>query len=148
MMVLRRIAVVLMLLGSVACRQMTVAGNAMSPTLTDGERVKAVLATGSLTRGDIVALKYPQDESKMFVQRIIGLPGQRIEMQAGVMFVDGKPIDERYVLEANRSFGDWGPRTIPDDEYFVMGNNRRNSSDSRHWGTVRRSLIVAKIDRP
>jgi signal peptidase I len=97
-------------------------------------------------RGDIVGFKYPKDESKSFVQRIIALPGERIESRAGVIVIDGQPLVESYVAEANRTTDSWGPRTLPSDQYFVMGDNRRNSSDSRTWGFVRRDAIWAKVE--
>jgi signal peptidase I len=142
---LRRVGLGLLLLGTAACGSRDVEGNAMSPTLKNGERVTVVVAIGSLERGDIVVLKYPRDESKWFIERIIGLPGERLESKDGALIVNGRQLDEPYILEANRSSDGWGPKTIPDGEYFVMGDNRGNSSDSRHWGNVRRDLIVGKV---
>jgi len=82
---------------------------------------------------------------RSFVLRIIGLAGERIGMTDGQVEIDGRRLDEKYVAEANRLSDTWGPIVIPQDEYFVMGDNRRNSSDSRSWGTVRHHLIWAKI---
>jgi signal peptidase I len=120
-------------------------GNAMAPTLKDGERLFALRSFPQLERGDIVGFKYPRDESKSFVQRIVGLPGERIEMTNGTVVINGRRLEETYVIAANRSSETWGPRTVADGEYFVMGDNRKNSSDSRQWGTVRRAAIWAKI---
>jgi signal peptidase I len=132
---------------TVGCGQATVAGRAMEPALHDGERVTVTPIT-SLDRGDIVTFRYPPDESKHFMKRIIGLPGERVEVRDGLVTIDGRHLDEDYVLEANRSHDSWGPRTIPEREYFMLGDNRRNSSDSRHWGTVRRDLITGKVVLP
>jgi signal peptidase I len=92
-----------------------------------------------------VGFKYPKDESKSFVQRIIGQPGDRIEMKEGRVTVNGHSLEEPYVAEANRSQDSWGPVTIGAGQYFLMGDNRRNSSDSRSWGLVRRDAIWAKL---
>jgi signal peptidase I len=93
----------------------------------------------------VVGLRYPEDESKSFVERIIGLPGERIAMREGYVFINDKPLDEPYVLETNRSKDSWGPMTVETGNYFVMGDNRKNSSDSRSWGLVRRDAIWAKV---
>ena len=142
----------LVLVCSAACtRRIDVVGEAMAPTLKNGGSAITAPALGRLERGDIVGFKYPRDASKSFVLRIIGLPGERIGMTDGQVAVDGRRLDEKYVVEANRlSDGrgpsdTWGPITIPAGEYFVMGDNRRNSFDSRSWGTVRRDLIWAKV---
>ena len=117
----------------------------MEPTLKDGERGFATRVFDRLERGDIVAFKYPRNQSRSFVERIVGLPGERIEMTSGTGVLNGRPLDENYVLDVNRSRETWGPITIADGEYFIMGDNRTHSSDSRTWGTVRRDLIWAQI---
>ena len=119
----------------------------MAPTLKHGERAVATRGIDRLERGEIVAFRYPRDESKSFVKRIVGLPGEQIEMRDGWVFINGRQIDEPYVIAANRSPETWAQPTIPAGEYFVMGDNRRNSADSRHWGTVRRDLVWAKVAR-
>lgn len=135
----------LLLLWSAACESYRVAGGAMEPTLKDGERVTVTREIQSIERGDIVHLKYPLDESKTFIKRVVGLPGEQIAEKDGRLVVNGRLLDEPYVLAENRSGRDWGPQRVPDGAYFVMGDNRNNSSDSRHWGTVRRDLIVGKV---
>jgi len=125
--------------------RVNVSGVAMAPTLNDGDRVLATRDVTILELGDIVGFRSPQDESKSFVERIVGLPGDRIEMRQGVVMLNGTLLDEPYVAPENRSTESWGPVTVPADEYFVMGDNRRNSSDSRVWGTVRREAIWAKV---
>ena len=145
---LRSIAV-LTAIGLAGCQAAIVEnmGHAMEPAIRDGERVVIARNIDRLERGQIVVFRYPQDESKNFVKRIVGLPGEAIAIRAGRVFIDGREIDEPYVGAANRSADTLGPLTIPPEEYFVLGDNRRNSSDSRHWGTVRRELVWAQVPR-
>jgi signal peptidase I len=121
-------------------------GDAMAPTLKDGERAFATRTFDTLARGDIVAFRYPKDESRSFVKRIVGLPGERIESTSGAIAIDGQPLAEPYVADVNRSADSWGPITVPEGQFFVLGDNRRNSSDSRTWGLVRRDAIWAKVE--
>lgn len=132
-------------LSSAACGYVRVEGDAMAPTLADGDRVSVTRVVEPLKRGDIVLFDYPRDPSRMFLKRIVGLPGEQIEITDQGVSIDGRPLDEPYVLPANRSTGRWSPTRVPDGEYFVMGDNRRNSEDSRHWGAVRRELIRSKV---
>jgi signal peptidase I len=122
-----------------------IAGHAMEPALKDGERAPIVRDVTDLERGDIVGFLYPQDESKSFVKRIVGLPGDRLEMREGRVVLNGVPFDEPYVADENRSKDSWGPIVVEPGKYFMMGDNRRNSSDSRTWGSVRRDAIWAKV---
>ncbi len=137
----------LLLLGlsSTACGYVRVEGDAMAPTLADGERVTVTKVVQPLTRGDIVVFEHPRERSRMFLKRIVGLPGEQIEITDGGVTIDGRPLDDPYVLAANRSKAHWGPTRIQDGEYFVLGDNRRNSEDSRHWGAVPRELIRSKV---
>jgi len=132
---------------SAACGPLpvNVVGDAMAPTLRDGGRARVTVAFDSLNRGDIVAFKYPRDESKSLVMRIVGLPGEQLEIREGAVAIDGRVLEEPYVIDANRAFDDLGPLRLDRDEYFVLGDNRRDSSDSRTWGPVRLDLIWAKV---
>jgi signal peptidase I len=143
----RRVGLALMLVGVAACgaSRIDIQGEAMAPTLKNGEIAWATRTFETLARGDVVVFRYPKDESKNFLKRIVGLPGERIESHEGRIAIDGQPLDETYVIEANRSHDTWGPVTVPQGEYFVMGDNRRNSSDSRTWGLVRRDAIWGKV---
>jgi len=117
----------------------------MMPTIGDGERVIASPIVGDVARGDIVVFRYPEDQSKRFLKRVIGLPGDSLRSAEGRIFLNDQPLDEKYVADDNRSHDSWGPVLIPADSYFVMGDKRNNSSDSRTWGVVKRDLIEARI---
>lgn len=84
-------------------------------------------------RGDIMIFRLPDDESQLFIKRLIGLPGETLEIRDGRVYINGAetPLDEPYLAETPA--GDFGPYTIPEDSYFMMGDNRGNSWDSRYW---------------
>lgn len=82
-------------------------------------------------RGDIIVFPYPDDEELDYIKRIIGLPGETIEGKDGLVYIDGESLEEPYVTEALDS--DFGPYKVPEDSYFMMGDNRNNSLDSRFW---------------
>ena len=134
---------------TLACNvtRITVSGSAMSPTYKDGDRLLASRDVTVISRGDVVAFRYPRDESKSFLQRVIGLPGERVEIRDGVTLVNGTPIEEPYVADANRLRHSTTGIVLGADEYFMMGDNRANSSDSRSWGPVKRSAIWARLNR-
>jgi signal peptidase I len=140
------------ILGSVVTthlfRVARVAGQAMSPTLNDQDRLivnKRVYRSGDPAIGDIVMLRYPLDPRKTFVTRVIASGGDAVRIVNGVVFRNGDRVDEPYVLEANRSQDHWGPQVVPEGTYFVMGDRRNNSSDSRHWGVVPREHILGRV---
>lgn len=91
-------------------------------------------------RFDIVVFKFPKDRKTNFVKRVIGLPGEVIEIREGKTYVNGKPLDEPFLKEPMR-MSYFPPTYIPPNNYFVMGDNRNNSYDSRAWGFVPRELI-------
>lgn len=121
-------------------------GQAMAPTLNDGDSALVSRRFETIERGDIIAFRFPKDESRNFLKRVVALPGDRIESIDGRIHVNGAPLAEPYVAEGNRSADSWGPVVVEADQYFVMGDNRRNSSDSRHWGPVRRDAIWGKVN--
>lgn len=95
------------------------------------------------SRGDIVIFKFPRDPSRDFVKRVVGLPGETVSLEQGRVFIDGMPVDEPYLEERDDS--NMPPTLVPPESYFVMGDNRDGSSDSRHWGTVPMENIVGKV---
>ena len=117
----------------------------MEPALHDGDRLLIVTDVGELTRGDIIQFKYPQDQSRFYLKRIVGLPNEKIEIRSGVVLINGQAIDEPYLNAAqNKEESSFPEKVIPPDEFYVLGDNRVNSSDSRYWGTVKRELIIGK----
>jgi signal peptidase I len=135
-------------LALVVFRTATIAGQAMAPTLRDRDRVLVdTLAYREQPpqRGDIVMLLYPPNPSRLFIKRVIGQPGERLEIRDGRVYVNGELDEEPHVPPESRSRERWGPDVIPDDHYFVMGDLRRNSSDSRHWGFVPARNIVGRV---
>ena len=95
-------------------------------------------------RGDIVIFKYPDDESVDYLKRIIGLPGETVEIISGKVYINGELLDEPYLSE--EPTGDYGPYQVPEDSYFMLGDNRAVSKDSRYWHNtyVKKDKIIAK----
>jgi signal peptidase I len=124
-------------------------GHAMEPTLQDQQRVivnRLVYRIGEPHHGDIVMHYYPLNPEKLFVKRVIGEEGDTVRIIDGRVHVNDAPLkDDDYVLAAFRSHDDWGPLVIPEGYYFVMGDHRNNSSDSRHWGMVPKRYILGKV---
>ncbi len=123
-------------------------GLSMAPTLEDHDRLivnKLVYEIGDPRPGDIVMLYYPLNPEKMFVKRVIAREGDVVRIVDGRVFVNDLPLHDEYVAEDFRSHDDWGPSTIQEGYYFVMGDHRNNSSDSRHWGQVPKKYIVGKV---
>ncbi len=96
-----------------------------------GNRVSYLL--GEPQRGDIAIFRYPDDETKLYIKRVIGLPGDKIEIIDGQVYINDSdtPLEEPYLKET--PIGDYGPYYVPDDCYFMMGDNRNDSKDSRYW---------------
>jgi signal peptidase I len=124
-----------------------VEGTSMLPGLVDQERIfinKFVYHFETINRGDIVVFHYPYDPSKSYIKRVIGLPGDRIEIVDGQVFVNGKALRERYIppqYEDGRSY----PETVvPAQHYFLLGDHRNLSNDSRDFGPVDESFIYGK----
>jgi signal peptidase I len=123
-------------------------GLSMAPTLEDHDRLivdKLVYEMGDPRPGDIVMLYYPVNPDKMFVKRVIGREGDIVRIVDGRVYVNSEPLHDDYVISEFRSHDDFGPQVIPQGYYFVMGDHRNNSSDSRHWGMVPKKYIVGKV---
>ncbi|MEO6334431.1 MAG: signal peptidase I [Pyrinomonadaceae bacterium] len=148
------IIVVFILFGVFAVQPVVVEGTSMLPQLNDGERLlvnKLVyykfqgFSWGHLERGDIVVFWFPKEPDKSYVKRIIGLPGEMIEVRNGKVFIDGQELNEDYLdTEHNQSLPSFPAKRVEDHHYFVMGDNRDNSSDSRYWGLVPEKYIYGK----
>jgi signal peptidase I len=125
-----------------------VEGQSMAPTLEDQDRLivnKLVYRIGEPRRGDIVMLYYPLNPEKSFVKRVIAEEGDTVRIVDGRVYVNDIPLKDDYVSSEYRSHDDWGPQVIPEGYYFVMGDHRNNSSDSRHWGMVPKKYIIGKV---
>jgi len=123
-------------------------GRSMAPTLEDHDRLivnKLVYELGDPRPGDIVMLYYPVNPEKMFVKRVIGRENDIVRIVDGRVYVNDVALHDDYVPEEFRSHDDWGPITVQQGYYFVMGDHRNNSSDSRHWGQVPKKYIVGKV---
>jgi signal peptidase I len=123
-------------------------GRSMAPTLEDHDRLivnKLVYELGEPRLGDIVMLYYPANPEKMFVKRVIAKENDTVRIVDGRVYVNDVPLHDDYVPEEFRSHDDWGPLTVQQGYYFVMGDHRNNSSDSRHWGQVPKKYIVGKV---
>ena len=148
------IIVVFILFGVFFVQPVVVEGTSMLPQLHDGERLlvnKLVyykiqsVTWGHINRGDIVVFWYPNDPDKSYVKRVIGLPGETVEMRNGKVYVNGERLQEGYLdSEFNQSMPSYPPKKVEEHHYFVMGDNRDNSSDSRYWGTVPEKYIYGK----
>ena len=154
----------------VSLRNFQIEGSSMSPTLNDGqflvvdkvsfltidrerlsravpfwqaEKSRPAYPFSTPGRGDIVVFSYPRDPTKDFVKRVIGLPGETVEVRSGTVYVDGVALEEPYLWRPGDS--DVQPVTLRDDEYYVIGDNRRNSNDSRVWGPVPEENILGRV---
>ncbi len=123
-------------------------GLSMAPTLEDHDRLivnKLVYELSDPRPGDIVMLYYPLNPEKMFVKRVIAKEGDVVRIVDGHVYVNDVPMHDDYVPQEFRSHDDWGPQVVQQGYYFVMGDHRNNSSDSRHWGPVPKKYIVGKV---
>ena len=126
------------------------------PAASSVERM--LLPMGTIHRGDVIVFKYPEEPDRDFIKRVIGLPGETLELKAKKIYINGAPLDEPYVhfLEPPNTDTDihevtsidvrerYGPVTVPPNQYFVMGDNRDNSQDSRYWGFLQRDYVKGK----
>jgi signal peptidase I len=137
-----------MLIAAYFIKPIRVAGQGMMPTLREGEQFVLWKGVGSINRGDIVAFLYPDDPSKSYIKRVIGMPGEEVMIENGRVLINGSPLDEPYLNEEYRSADTMpAPIHVKDHHYFVLGDNRPKSSDSRYWGTVPEKYIYGKIEK-
>lgn len=121
--------------------------SSMEPTLNINDRIivnKFIYRFRAPQRGEIVVFKYPVEESKEpkrdFIKRVVGLPGENLKVVRGAVYINGKPLPEHHPMRADAA--NFGPVEIPSGSYFVMGDNRPNSYDSRYWKFLPRDKIV------
>jgi signal peptidase I len=130
----------------------------MEPNLLVGDHLIVNKMTfSSVHRGDVVVFKFPKEPERDFIKRVIGLPGDKIELKRKTVYVNGQALTEPYAhfLESPRAETepvsddvrqDYGPVTVPTDQYFMMGDNRDNSEDSRYWGFLPKSYVKGKAE--
>jgi len=124
-----------------------VEGTSMTPLISDQERIfinKFVYRFEPIERGDVVVFWYPLDRTKSFIKRVVGLPEDMVEIRQGRVFVNGKRLTEAYVPPEFLDSGNLSPVEVPKGEYFVMGDHRTSSNDSRIFGPVPRTFIYGK----
>jgi signal peptidase I len=124
-----------------------VEGTSMAPLLSDQERIfinKFVYRFEAIHRGDVVVFWYPLDRSKSFIKRVIGLPGETVTIRQGVVTVNGTVVPEPYVPPQYEDVSDYGPTRVPAESYFVMGDHRISSNDSRVFGPVPSQFIYGR----
>src|ERR1700693_5863996 len=124
-----------------------VEGTSMAPLLSDQERIfinKFVYRFEPIDRGDVVVFWYPLDHSKSFIKRVIGLPGETVTIRQGVVTVNGTVVPEPYVPPQYEDVSDYGPTRVPADSYFVMGDHRISSNDSRGLGPGASQFIYGR----
>jgi signal peptidase I len=125
-----------------------VEGQSMAPTLEDQDRLivnKLAYQIGDPQIGDVVMLYYPVDPSKSFVKRVVGEPNDTLRSVDGRVYRNDVPLPDDFIPEEFRSHDTWGPRVVPEGFYFVMGDHRNNSSDSRSWDYVPKKYIIGKV---
>jgi signal peptidase I len=124
-----------------------VQGTSMLPLLSDGERIivnKLVYRFRPIERGDVVVFWYPRDPSVSFIKRVIGRPGDNVEIKAGQLFVNGQKIREDYIQKNFRDDDTRDSVVVPAGYYYVLGDHRTSSNDSRSWGEVPEKYIYGR----
>ena len=132
---------------------MTARGTAMLPAIKDGQQLNVERfdrgAKFEVKRGDVVAFWFPDKPSVTYFKRLVGMPGETVEIREGAVFINGRRLDEPYLdATLNRASDTLRPVYVKPHYYYVLGDNRDNSSDSRHWGLVPEKYIYAKVVSP
>lgn len=138
------IAGLLFLAVNLITARIRVEGNSMVPSLNDGQFVvvnRLAYVFGEPERGDVIVFHPPHDPPRRFIKRIIGTPGDVVQVQGGEIYVNGVLLDEPYVAAAPRYSGEW---RVGSDQVFVLGDNRNNSNDSQNWGSLPAGQIIGR----
>lgn len=119
-------------------------GSSMEPTFQSGQLIlvnRLAYRIGEPLRGDVIVFNFPRNPQQEYIKRLIGLPGDHIEVRDGQVLVNDTLLDEPYIAAMPRYTGEW---TVPAEQYFVLGDNRNNSSDSHSWGMVPADFVIGK----
>ena len=138
------LTVIIFLVLNTATGRFQVRGSSMEPTLHDGQYLviaKLVYWIHPPERGDVIVFQPPNNPSDDYIKRVVGLPGEELEIRDGRVWADGVVVEESYITNPGSYSGAWH---LEDGEYFVLGDNRDNSSDSHSWGLLPRENIVGK----
>ena len=143
------VVAVVLIINNVLLINARVPSESMEKTIMTGDRFfgnRLAYLFSDPERFDIVVFKYPDDESQLFVKRVIGLPGETVEIKEGKVYINGSetPLDDSFTPET--PIGDYGPYVVPEDSYFMLGDNRNHSGDSRFWKQpyVEKEKLVGK----
>lgn len=129
------------------CQPVKVEGTSMLPQLADEQRIfvnKFVYHIDSVQRGDVIVFKFPEDSSRSYIKRVVGLPGESVEIRKGTVYIDGRAIPEPYVVPRYRDIASHPAVAVPTGEFYVLGDHRNTSNDSRTWGTIDEAYITGK----
>ena len=140
------VIVMLTLMNTFIFQSFWIPSGSMKPTLKIGDIIiasKCSYWNRNPVRGEIIVFRYPKDISKFFVKRIIGLPGEKVEIKNSRVYINGIMISEAYVIP--KEYCDFSMVTVPDNQYFVLGDSRADSEDSRVWGFLDEKYIVGKV---
>jgi signal peptidase I len=124
-----------------------VEGTSMLPRLVDQERIfvnRFIYRFAQIERGDIVVFWYPRDRTKSFIKRVLAVPGDEVEIRYGSLYINGRRAQEPYLRPEYSDHDSFRKQQVPADHYFVLGDHRNSSNDSRNWGFVSRDLIYGK----
>lgn len=141
------VALVIFLLLQVVVKNFRITGDSMLPTFRDGQFLLVDRLTYYFTdpkRGDVIVFRYPRNPAEDFIKRVIGLPGETVNIADGQVYINGIPLVEPYVNGVPTTIYRGQPVTLDAGEYYVLGDNRRYSSDSRVWGPVPRDNIIGR----
>ena len=142
------IAVAVFALLQLTVQSYTVVMSSMEPNFQEGECImvnKVSYHSSGPQRGDVIVFHPPVPSAYPFIKRVIGLPGETVEIRDGQVFINGIPINELYLFpEPPQNNKDYGPQELSNDEYLVLGDNRNGSNDSRSWGPIKRDDILGK----
>lgn len=143
--IIAAVAILAGVLRFVVWQPYVIPSGSMEPTLLPGDRIivnRLAYQYWAPSRGDIVVFAYPKDPTRTFVKRVIATEGESVELRGNQVFVNGKLVQEPYLKAGD--YPAFGPMTVPTDKVFVLGDNRKESGDSREWGLLPQSSLIGK----